>query len=172
MRTMKKYKKDKIKINITKRQYKGYKRIMKILKNGEFKMALTDKSNHHAVIGNEEYLEMGSEHMKKDKKVTQEEAINLARESDRHTSMMLKIFNLGQDSKQKQRFRESYLNNQNISYKEDLLKDHKKGLKSRPVINGTGSFMAGGGELYSMTLAGIATLKDGKKKLKWLIKDI
>merc|ERR1712081_105570 len=78
---------------------------------------------------------------------------------------MPKIFNLGQDPKQKQRFRESYLNNQNISHKEDLFKDHKKGLKTRPVINGTGSFMAGGGELYSMTLAGIAALKDGKKSV-------
>ena len=81
---------------------------------------------------------------KKDKKITLEEAIKVARESDRRTSMMLKIFNLGQDPKQKQRFRELYLNNQNISHKEDLFKDHKKGLKTRPVINGTGSFMAGG----------------------------
>ena len=169
MRTMKKflkkYEKEKIKMNISKQQFRGYKKLMKRLKDGEFKMCLTDKSNHHAVIGNEEYLEMGREHTKKDKKITLDEAIKIARESDRHTSMMLKIFNLGQDPKQKQRFRESYLNNQNISHKEDLFKDHKKGLKTRPVINGTGSFMAGGGELYSMTLAGIATLKDGKKSV-------
>ena len=76
MRTMKKflkkYEKDKIKMNISKRQHKDYKRIMKRLKNGEFKMCLTDKSNHHAVIGNEEYLEMGREHTKKDKKVALE----------------------------------------------------------------------------------------------------
>ena len=78
---------------------------------------------------------------------------------------MLKIFNLGQDPKQKQIFRELYLNNQNISQKEDLFKDHKKGLKTRPVINGMGSFMAGGGELYSMTLAGLVTLKDCEKSV-------
>ena len=89
---------------------------MKRLNDGEFKMCLTDKSNHHAVIGNEEYLEMGREHTKKDKKITLDEAIKVARESDRHTSMMLKIFNLGQDPKQKQRFRESYLNNKNREY--------------------------------------------------------
>ena len=67
MRTMKKflkkYEKDKIKMNISKKQYKGIKRIMKRLTNGEFKMALMDKSNHHAVICNEEYLEMGSEYI-------------------------------------------------------------------------------------------------------------
>ena len=89
MRTMtkflKKYEKEKIKMNISKHQLKGYKRIMKRLKDGEFKMCLTDKSNHHAVIGNEEYLEMGREHTKKDKKITLDEAINLERESDRHT---------------------------------------------------------------------------------------
>ena len=58
-----------------------------------------------------------------------------------------------------------YLNNENISRKEDLSKDRKKGLKTRPVINGHGFFLAGGGELYSTTLACIATLKDGKKSL-------
>ena len=64
-------------------------------------MALTDKSNHHVVIGNEEYLEMGGEHTKKNKNVSLEEAKNLARECNQHTSMILKIFNLGQNPKQK-----------------------------------------------------------------------
>ena len=45
---------------------------MKRLKNGEIKMALMDKSNHHVVIGNQEYFEMGSEHTKQDKRVTLE----------------------------------------------------------------------------------------------------
>ena len=75
--------------------------IMRRLKNGEFKMALTDKSNHHTMIGNEEYLEMGSEHTKTDKKITLEEAKNLAKKSDQHSSMMLKIFILGHIPKQK-----------------------------------------------------------------------
>merc|ERR1711954_444673 len=42
-------------------------------------------------------------------------------------------------------------------------KTTKKGYKTRPVINGSGSFSAGGGELYSLILSGIAALKDGKK---------
>ena len=46
----------------------------------KIKMCLTDKSNNHALIGNEEYFEMGMEHTKKDKKVTLEEAMNLARD--------------------------------------------------------------------------------------------
>ena len=92
---LKKYKQTKIKMNITRKQYKGYRRIMRRLKNGEFKMALIDKSNNSAVIGFEEYLKIGGEHMKKDKKVTLEEAKNLAKKSDQHTSMILKIFNLG-----------------------------------------------------------------------------
>ena len=72
--------------------------------------------------------------------------------------MLLKIFNIGKNEKEKKRFREAYLNHENISHKEELFKDHKKGLKTRPVINGSGAFSAGGGELYSMTLAGIAYL--------------
>ena len=67
--------------------------------------------------------------------------------------------------KEKKRFRESYMKHGNISHKEDLFKDHKKGYKTRPVINGSGSFSAGGGELYSLILSGIAALKDGKKSV-------
>merc|ERR1711954_633039 len=44
-------------------------------------------------------------------------------------------------------------------------KTTKKGFKTRPVINGSGSFSAGGGELYSLVLSGIAALKDGKKSV-------
>merc|ERR1711954_634915 len=79
--------------------------------------------------------------------------------------MMLKIFNMGRNMKEKKRFRESYMKHGNISHKEDLYKDHKKGYKTRPVINGSGSFSAGGGELYSLILSGIAALKDGKKSV-------
>ena len=73
--------------------------------------------------------------------------------------MMLKILNMGQSVREKKRFRESYMNHKNISHKEDLYKDHKKGFKTRPVINGSGAFSAGGGELYSLALTGIAALK-------------
>ena len=51
------------------------------------------------------------------------------------------------------------MNHKNISHKEDLYKDHKKGFKTQPVINGSGAFSAGGGELYSLALTGIAALK-------------
>ena len=44
-------------------------------------------------------------------------------------------------------------------------KDHKKGHKTRPVINGSGAFSAGGGELYSLVLTGITALKEGKKSV-------
>ena len=44
--------------------------------------------------------------------------------------MLLKIFNSGKNEKEKKRFREAYMNHENISHKEDLFKDHKKGLKT------------------------------------------
>ena len=61
--------------------------------------------------------------------------------------MMLKIFNMGQNMKEKKRFRESYMKHENISHKEDLYKDHKKGFKTRPVINGSGACSSGRGRL-------------------------
>merc|ERR1711954_309535 len=78
---------------------------------------------------------------------------------------MLKIFNMGQSLNEKKRFRESYMKHENISHKEKMFKDHKKGFKTRPVINGSGSFSPGGGELYSLVFSGIAALKDGKKSV-------
>merc|ERR1711954_450128 len=117
------------------------------------------------MIANEKYNEMGEEHTSKDRMITLEKAMELAKLNDQHTSMMLKIFNMGRNMKEKKRFRESYMKHGNISHKEDLYKDHKKGYKTRPVINGSGSFSAGGGELYSLILSGIAALRDGKKSV-------
>merc|ERR1711954_84279 len=111
------------------------------------------------------YKEMGSEHTSKDRKISLEEAMELAKKNNQHTSMLLKIFNMGQNMKEKKRFRESYMNHENISHKEDLYKDHKKGNKTRPVINGSGAFSAGGGELYSLVLTSITALKEDKKSV-------
>ena len=144
---LKKYELNKIKMNMTKKQVRGYKKLKKRLKRNEFKMCQTDKSNHLAMIANEKYNEMGEEHTSKDRKITLEKAMELAKINDQHTSMMLKIFNMGRNVKEKKRFRESYMKHGNISHKEDLFKDHKKGYKTRPVINGSGSFSAGGEEL-------------------------
>merc|ERR1711954_25971 len=162
---LKKYERNKIKMNLTKKQFRGYKKLKKRLKNNEFKMAQTDKSNHLAMIDYGKYKEMGSEHTSKDCKISLEEAMELAKKNDQHTSMLLKIFNMGQNMKEMKCFRESYLNHENISHKEDLYKDHKKGHKTRPVINGSGAFSAGGGELYCLVLTGITALKEGKKSV-------
>ena len=106
---------------------------------------------------------MGEEHTFKDRKISLDKATNLAKINDQHTSMMLKIFIIRQSAREKKRFRESYMNHKNISHKEDFYKDNKKGFKTRPVINGSGSFSAGGVELYSLALTGIAALKERKK---------
>merc|ERR1712112_748864 len=61
-RYLKKYEQNKIKMNMTKKQVRGYKKLKKRLKRNEFKMCQTDKSNHLAMIANEKYNEMGEEH--------------------------------------------------------------------------------------------------------------
>ena len=63
---LKKYEKNRIKMNVTNRHSKGYMKLKKRLKNGEFKMAMTKKSKHLAVIENDKYLKMGKEHTSKD----------------------------------------------------------------------------------------------------------
>ena len=78
--------------------------------------------------------------------------------------MLLKIFNMGHKMKEKKRFSKSYKDHEIISHTEDLFKDHKKGLKTQPVINGSGAFSTRGGELYSMALTGFAALKERKNQ--------
>ena len=144
-------------MNVTKRQFRGYKKIKKRLKNHEFKIAQRDKSNYLTMIDNSKYNEMGNEHTSKDRKITLDEAMDLAKKNDQDSSMMLKIFNMGQCVKEKKRFRESYMHHENIS--------HKNGFKIRPVINGSGAFSAGGGKLYSLDKNGIAAFTEGKKSV-------
>ena len=97
-------------MNVTNRQFKVYKKLKKWLKNREFKMAMTHKNNHPAVIENEMYLKMGEEHTVKDSKISLDDAIDLAKKNNQHMSMLLKIFNMGKNEKEKKRFRESYMN--------------------------------------------------------------
>ena len=71
-------------------------------------MAMADKSNHLAVIENEVYLKMGKEHTSKDRKITLDEAMDLAKKNDRHTPMLLKMFNMGQNVKEKKERNQSH----------------------------------------------------------------
>merc|ERR1711954_130658 len=52
-RYLKKYELNRIKMNMSKKQFRGYKKLKKRLKKHEFKMCQTDKSNHLAMIANE-----------------------------------------------------------------------------------------------------------------------
>ena len=54
-RYLNKYEQNKIKMNISTRQFRGYKKIKKRLKKHEFKMVQMDKSNHLAMIENSKY---------------------------------------------------------------------------------------------------------------------
>ena len=70
-------------------------------------MARTNKSNHLAVIENEMYIKMGKELTLKDGEISLDEVMDLAKKNAQHMSMLLKIFNMGKNDKEKKRFRES-----------------------------------------------------------------
>ena len=52
---------------------------------------------------------MGKEHTSKDRKISLDEALDLTKKKDQHTSMLLKIFNMGKNDIEKKRFRELYM---------------------------------------------------------------
>ena len=87
--------KNRMKMNLKKKQLKGYRKLTKRLKNKEFKMCQTDKSNRLVPVPNDVYLEMGKEHTEKDKECTMEEALAIIKCLDAHSSMLIKILNQG-----------------------------------------------------------------------------
>merc|ERR1711954_45828 len=77
---LKKYETKKVKMNISKKQFRGYKKLKKRLKNHEFKLAQTDKSNHLAIIENESYNKREEEHTSKDLRISLDKAMDLAKD--------------------------------------------------------------------------------------------
>merc|ERR1711954_445765 len=156
-RYLKRLEDKKIQMNMTNQQLKGYLKLQKRLKKNEFKLCETDKTNNFVAINNYDYLKMGEEHTTKDKEVTLNTALNLQKELDKDTSMMIKIFNVGGSEKERSRHRETSLNQQGIAPVELLIKDHKKPgeyslLKTCPVANGSASSSSGASEIWNVIM--------------------
>ena len=126
--------------NLTKKQKVGLAKLKKRIKDGEIVVLQTDKSGKLCITTLENYIKMGEEHTRGDKKVDAKKIEEIEREVNGHTSMWNKILNLGKDWNQEGRFRESTISkSKNVAVLTLLPKDHKNidpvsGLpKTRPV---------------------------------------
>ena len=118
--------KDKQKTNLTYSQKKGLVSLVRRVKSGEVIIVETDKTGQFAILTMEEYMAAGVVHTSKDGEVTEEFVKNNQRVLNRHCSLCLKIFNVGQDWMHQARHRETKLNKSCcIPMLRLLFKDHK-----------------------------------------------
>ena len=100
---------------------------------------------------------MRGEHTKKHEEFLLDIVICLQKDSDKHTSMLITFFDVGCSEKEKTRYRENSLKQQNIAPVELLIRDHKKPdengkLKTCPVANGSAFSRSGAFEILSVII--------------------
>ena len=132
------------KSNLSMREIKGLKSLRKRVKEGEIVILPTDKTGLFTVMSRDTYLECGLSHTKGDIEVGWEELKLAQSEINGHTSMMIKIFKIGEAWEHTHRIRESMLGGSMATCPLSLLyKDHKGWAShmgtcppTRPVVSG------------------------------------
>ena len=89
--------KDQQKTNLSAPQKRGLAYIWKRVKNGEIVVVMTDKSGKVAIMSMNDYMEAALVHCKKDEEVGSEFVEHNQKILNGHTSMWLKMFNVGSD---------------------------------------------------------------------------
>ena len=150
------------KSNLTFSQRNGLRKLKKRIKDGEIVVMLTDKSGKLAVSDVESYMEMGAVHTSKDTEVGDETVRKIQRLYNGHTSMWLKMANVGENWDHEDRLRESCLQNtNNVPPMYLLAKDHKirepgQLPATRPVVSGCSGMQLSLSNLLSDHLESLA----------------
>ena len=154
--------------NLTASQGRGVKSLLRRVKEGDIVVIQTDKSGILVVMSMEEYLKAGTVHTAKDDETNHEFAKENQRLLNGHSSMYLKIFNVGSDWNHETRHRETKLNKScAIPVLRLLFKDHKNWKPSdgppptRPVCGANTGMNVHFSDLLSMILEPLATSLPG-----------
>ena len=114
------------KSNLSSDEIKGLKSLKKRFKEGELVILPTDKTGLFTVMSRDTYLECGKSHTMGDVEVGWDDLKLAQSELNGHTSMMIKIFNIGRAWEHMHRVRESILEESMATCPLSLLyKDHK-----------------------------------------------
>ena len=132
------------KSNLSRGEIKGLKSLKKRVKEGELTILPTDKTGLFAVMSRETYQECGLKHTVKDREIGWEDLKQAQSEINGHTSMVIKIFDIGRAWEHTSRIRETMLGETLATCPLSLLyKDHKGWTKdlgtvppTRPVAGG------------------------------------
>ena len=120
----------------------------------------TDKSCKFAVTSEAEYIAMGQEHTKNDRKLNRQEIIEMAETVNGHTRAWYQIWNSGQAHVHTSRIMESKTaHSENIADLYLMFKDHKPGKKTRPTATGHSSNSLGLSNAIAEVLEAVANFQ-------------
>ena len=147
--------------NLTKEEQAGLKSLEKRIKERSLIVIKTDKSSRFAVVSEEAYLRLGQVHTGKDKIITRKELIETEKLLNAHCVAWGKVWRSGDDHDHRGRIINSKKTaSENTADLYILLKDHKEGEKTRPIVTGCTSNTLGMSNNTASVLEAIAASEE------------
>ena len=147
--------------NLTREEQEGLKSLEKKVKERSLIVIKTDKSGRFAVTSEEAYLRMGQVHSKKDKVISRKELVESEKLLNAHCVAWGKIWRSGDNHDHRGRIVNSKkTSSENTADMYILLKDHKEGEKTRPIVTGCTSNTLGMSNNTACVLEAIAASEE------------
>ena len=143
----------------------GLKKLQKRKKDGDIIVLTTDKSGKFAVSDVESYLAMGAVHTSKDSIIGDDEVRKIQNLHNGHTSMWLRMTNMGLEWNHQDRIKESCLQHTcTVPPMYLLVKDHKEKKEgalpaTRPVVSGKSGMGLSMSNILSDMIENIANMR-------------
>ena len=148
--------------NMSDVEIRGLHSLLKRIKAGELLVLKTDKSGRFCVVSVEDYKKMGAIHTAKDIEISREDVVEIEKKLNGHSISWVKIFNTGLDHGHTDRVMSSKVaRSENLADMYVLVKDHKAGNKTRPVVTGCTSNTRGLNNSVSSVLESLANSDTG-----------
>ena len=126
--------------NLTQEEKVGLKSLQKRMKENDLVILKTDKSSKFAVTNKQEYIQMGQEHVAKDKMINRQELIETEETINGHTRAWTHIWGSGKNHNHFDRILSSKVtHSENVANLYLMFKDHKPGTRTRPTATGHSS---------------------------------
>ena len=88
---------EQIKSNLSGKEKRGLRSLLKRIKAGEIVVNVTDKSSKLSINSFESFLNQGNKHVKEDREIGWKEVAMMQKRVSSHARVLVKIFNIGQD---------------------------------------------------------------------------
>ena len=148
-------------------QKEGRKSLMAREKSGELVIVGSDKSGKRAAMSRQIYIDLMEPHIRGDQSYTREEVNTQEKQFNGAATHLLRCFNYGQNWGHEDRFRSAFKANYNqVPSLNQLVKDHKATLKTRPVARAQAAQAPNGplGDLVGEILTPFIEAADSKDR--------